>query len=69
MRVWREHRGMTSIELADKISIDLASLSEIETGGKDGSLAVMERVAEALGVTLGDVRIGQKPATKKLRPS
>lgn len=55
VRVWRGHRGLSSRALAQASGISAAYLSEIETGKKDGSLSVMKRVAEALGVDLDDL--------------
>ena len=55
VRVWRRHRGLTGRALAASAGIGAAYLSEIETGRKEGSLAVMKRLAEALSVDLDDL--------------
>ncbi|MBF0623871.1 MAG: helix-turn-helix transcriptional regulator [Magnetococcales bacterium] len=55
LRVWREFRGLTLQTLADRVGVSKGYLSEIENGLKDGSVRVMKRVAEALGVTLDDI--------------
>lgn len=55
IRVWREHRGMTSRDLATKAELSAAYISEIETGKKDGSISAVRRIAEALGVEIDDL--------------
>ncbi|SEG34065.1 helix-turn-helix domain-containing protein [Billgrantia desiderata] len=55
VRVFREHRGMRAGELADKAGISQGYLSEIESGKKAGSLSVLKRIAEVLGVELNDL--------------
>ena len=53
--VWREYRGMTGVQLAEKTKITAAMISQIENGKREGSLKVMKSIAEALDVTLDDV--------------
>ncbi|KJF69966.1 helix-turn-helix domain-containing protein [Agrobacterium arsenijevicii] len=55
VKVWREHRGLTAKDLATKASISAPYLSEIESGKKDGSLAVMRKIAQALNVEIDDL--------------
>ena len=55
VRVFREYRGLRAGELAEKAGISQGYLSEIEAGKKAGSLGVLKRVAEALGVELSDL--------------
>ena len=55
VRVWREFRGLAAKELAAKSGIKGPYLSQIETGKREGTLGVMARIAEALGVTLDDL--------------
>jgi ribosome-binding protein aMBF1 (putative translation factor) len=54
-RVFREHRGLRAGELAEKVGISQGYLSEIEAGKKTGSLSVLKRIAEVLGVELNDL--------------
>jgi ribosome-binding protein aMBF1 (putative translation factor) len=58
VRVWRELRGLPAKELAAKSGIKAPYLSQIQTGKREGTLAVMARIAEALGVTLDDLSPG-----------
>jgi len=55
VRVFREHRGMRAGELAEKVGISQGYLSELESGKKTGSLSVLKRIAEVLGVELNDL--------------
>ena len=55
VRLWREHRTMTSSALAKRAGVAQSYLSEIETGKKDGGIRTMKKLADALGVTLDDL--------------
>lgn len=62
VRVWRDFRGLTSKELASTVGISAAYLSEIETGKKEGSIAVLKAIATVLKVDLDDlVRTEERP--------
>lgn len=58
VRIWRKHRGLTARELAASAGIAPGYLSEIESGKKAGSMAVMGRIAGILRVELGDLVVG-----------
>ena len=55
VRVWREHRGMKAGELAAAAGISRSCLSAIENGDERGSVAVLGRLADALGLRLDDL--------------
>ena len=55
IRVWREHRGLSSADLAEKAAIAPAYLSQIETGKRDGTIETMRKIAAALNLTLDDL--------------
>ncbi|WGF89093.1 helix-turn-helix transcriptional regulator [Marinivivus vitaminiproducens] len=55
VRVWREHRGMTQSALAQAAGVAQATVAQIEGGRRCGSVAVLGRIARALGVDLDDV--------------
>jgi DNA-binding XRE family transcriptional regulator len=55
IRVWREHRGLKSQELARQARISPALLSEIENGKKEGSIKTLAALARALRVDLDDL--------------
>lgn len=48
IRQWREHRGLTLEQLADRVETTHASLSRIERGRQPYSQALLEALAEAL---------------------
>ena len=55
LRIWREHRQLTQVELARRAGIDKTYLSQIEDGHKPGSVAVLAKLASALGVEVDDL--------------
>ena len=55
IRVWREHRGLTQQQLADRARISKPYLSQLESGKRSGSTEVLSALAEALGVSLDDL--------------
>ena len=55
VRVWRTHRGLSTRELAAATGLSAPYLSEIETGKKEGSIAAMKKIAEALKVDIDDI--------------
>ena len=48
IKVLRKFRGLTQTELAKKAGISRPYLTEIETGRKEGSIAAIRALAEAL---------------------
>lgn len=55
IRAWREYRGFSVKALAEKAGIAPAYLSQVETGKRDGTVATVKKLADALGVTLDDL--------------
>lgn len=55
VRVWREHRGLSAKNLAEKAGISAAYLSQIETGARDGSFDTIKRIAAALRLSVDDL--------------
>lgn len=55
IRVWREHRGLTPGELADRAGLKQPYLLQIETGKREGSVEALRALAAALSVTLDDL--------------
>jgi len=52
---WREYRGMSAKELAEKAGITQAYLSQIESGKRDGTVGTMKKIAVALRLTIDDL--------------
>ncbi len=55
IKILRETRKLTLVEIAKKTGIDQATLSRIENGKMTGTLDSHMRIAEALGVRLPDL--------------
>ncbi len=55
VRVWREHRGLTLVELGARVGRRKAYLSEIESGRKRGTVPTLRAIAAALAVNLDDI--------------
>ena len=55
IKIIRKFREMTQADLAEASGISRPYLTEIETGKKDGSIRALKTLAEALGVTIGDI--------------
>ncbi len=55
LRVWREYRGLTVKQLAEKAGVSAPFVSQIETGQREGSVETMRKLAEALKASLDDL--------------
>ncbi len=55
IKVWREYRGMTQQQLADKAGISKPYLSQIETGKRTGKTEILSTLAKALDISLDEV--------------
>jgi DNA-binding XRE family transcriptional regulator len=52
VKLWREHRGLTQQELADRAAISKPYLSQIESGKRQGTVDTLAAIARALEVPL-----------------
>jgi DNA-binding XRE family transcriptional regulator len=52
---WRSKRGLTQTELARRAEISQSALAGMESGARVGTVAVLKRVAAALGVRIDDL--------------
>ena len=55
IKIYRKYRGLKSKELAGKVGISAAYLSEIENRKKDGTLKTCASIAKALDVDIDDL--------------
>ena len=55
IRIWRDYRGLTQQQLADKVGISKPYLSQLETGKRTGTTEVLSTLARALNLTLEDL--------------
>jgi transcriptional regulator with XRE-family HTH domain len=51
----RRERGLSQEELAHRASVHQTYLSGVEQGKRNPSVMVLHRIAEALGVDIGDL--------------
>lgn len=56
VRAWREYLGLTQKDVADKMGITQAALSQMESGAKKLRKATLEKLAAALGVGVEQIR-------------
>lgn len=55
VRIWRQHREMSQVQLAEATGISQAYLAQIETGKREGTLTLYRSLADALGIDLDDL--------------
>jgi ribosome-binding protein aMBF1 (putative translation factor) len=55
LRVWREYRGMTIAELAEKSGYGYSMISKIESRSRQGTVALWKALAAALNVLPEDI--------------
>jgi DNA-binding XRE family transcriptional regulator len=55
IKAWREYRGISQQQLAEKIGISKPYLSQIETGKRRGTTEVVSAVARALNVSMDEL--------------
>ncbi|GAB4407206.1 MAG: helix-turn-helix transcriptional regulator [Anaerolineales bacterium] len=55
IKVWREYRGLSQQEAADKAGISVPYLSQLETNKRKGSMEVLMTLASVLGVSLENI--------------
>lgn len=59
VKVWREYRGMTQVQLSETTGLSTPYISQIETGKRTGTLESLQAIAGALNVDL-DMLVEQK---------
>jgi len=64
----RQQRGFTQERLAERIGIEPVTLSRLETGNRAVSISSASRMADALGVGLGDLLDVQRPLPESEQP-
>ena len=55
LKVIREQRNITQAQLAEKIGVSRSHIAKIENNDTDGSVAVLTKLAAALGVKVTDL--------------
>lgn len=52
VRVWREFRRLTAVELANACGVTAAAISQIESGKRKPSVALLKKIAKTLKIDL-----------------
>ncbi len=52
IKVWREYRGLSQQALSKKAEISTPYLSQLETGRRKGSMAVLKKIADGLNISI-----------------
>jgi DNA-binding XRE family transcriptional regulator len=60
IKTWREYRGLSQQETAEKAGISVPYLSQLETNKRKGSLDVLSAIAQVLKVSLENI-VTSKP--------
>lgn len=55
IRQWREYRGLTQEQLAERIDVTAGTISQLENGRISYTQPTLEAIAEALQTTPGDI--------------
>jgi DNA-binding XRE family transcriptional regulator len=55
IRVWREYRGLTQQQVAEKAGISKPYLSQLESGKRNGTTDILKNIAQALHVSLDEL--------------
>jgi XRE family transcriptional regulator, regulator of sulfur utilization len=67
VREWRERRGLSYRNLARRARIGLSTLYRIESGEASPTVAMLEKLAEALGIAVRDFLPVERPARRRQR--
>ncbi len=68
LRYWRERRGYSVRELAKRARVGFVTISRIENGHLSPTVAMLEKLAKALGISARDFfSVERKPRTTKRR--
>lgn len=55
LRVWREHRGLSAVQVAEAVGITPAHVSKLESGKGDPSVSVLTKLAKLLDTSLEEL--------------
>ena len=55
LKIWREYRGLTQVDLATRAGISQAQIAQMEGGKREGKVSVLRKLADALKVDMDDL--------------
>ena len=67
LREWRDRRGLTVRELADRAGVSFVTVVKIENDRMSPTVATLEKLADALGIGLRDFfpPVKRKPTRRR----
>ncbi len=65
LRAWRERRKLSLHSLADRAGVSYVSIARIESGRMSPTVATLEKLARALGVTVRDLFPSKERSRKR----
>lgn len=67
LREWRDRRGLSIRQLADRAGVTFSTVHRIEAGRLSPTVAMLEKLAKALGVDVVDFFPPRRRRIKKAR--
>lgn len=65
LRSWRDRRGLSLHELADKAGVSYVTIARIESERMSPTVSTLEKLAQALGITVRDFFPREKPRKRR----
>jgi transcriptional regulator with XRE-family HTH domain len=65
LRYWRERRGYSVRALAERAGVGFATVTRIENGRLSPTVAMLEKLAPALGITVRDFFPVERPKARR----
>ena len=62
VKVFREHRGLTQRQLAERLGVAALYISQMENGRRRGSMSLLRKIARVLDVELDLLVMDAKPS-------
>jgi transcriptional regulator with XRE-family HTH domain len=65
LKMWREKRGLSMRGLASRAGVSHVAILKIESGKISPTVAMLEKLAEALGITVRDFFPAEEPSERR----
>ena len=65
LREWRDRRGESLYTLAEKSGVHFVTISRIEQGRMSPTVALLEKLAPSLGITVRDFFPVERPKARR----
>ena len=67
VRAWRERRGLSVRALAERAEVSYVTVVRIETGRLSPTVAMLEKLARALGITVREFFPVERPKGRRTK--